>query len=133
MKRRLLPLLTAAIAAAHPMGNFSVNHFTRLDVSPKGVDVTYVLDLAEIPTYQLFKEWKVDPKSPGLDERAGEQARGRRQRGARQGAAPQTDNRYTERPATVSSRIAAATRSVLGVAGHCLANGDGSCAHPLKS
>src|ERR1700677_1365744 len=74
MKRRILPLLTAAIAMAHPMGNFSVNHYTRLDVSTKGVDVTYVLDLAEIPTYQLFKEWKVDAKSPELDEKAAAQA-----------------------------------------------------------
>ena len=75
MKRRILPLLFAAIAAAHPMGNFSVSHFTRLEVSAKGVDVTYVLDLAEIPTYQLFKDWGVDAKSPGFKEKAAEQAR----------------------------------------------------------
>jgi ABC-type nickel/cobalt efflux system permease component RcnA len=77
MKRRILPLLFAAVLTAHPMGNFSVSHYTRLDVSPKAVDVTYVVDLAEIPTYQLFKEWKLDPKSPqpALDEKAAEQSR----------------------------------------------------------
>src|SRR5580704_2508266 len=77
MKRRILPLLFAAVLTAHPMGNFSVSHYTRLDVSPKTVDVTYVLDLAEIPTYQLFKEWKLDPKSPqpALDEKAAGQSR----------------------------------------------------------
>ncbi len=58
------------------MGNFSVSHFTRLQVSGKGVDVTYVLDLAEVPTYQLLKEWKLDAKSPQaeLDGKAAEQA-----------------------------------------------------------
>src|SRR5580658_9796887 len=74
MKRRILPLLTAAIAVAHPMGNFSVNHYTRLDVSANGVDVTYVLDLAEIPTYQLFKAWKIDANSPALNEKTAAQA-----------------------------------------------------------
>ena len=46
------------------MGNFSVSHYTRLDVSRKGVDVTYVLDLAETPTYQLLRDWKLDARSP---------------------------------------------------------------------
>src|SRR5215467_1965161 len=77
MNRRILFLSCACVLFAHPMGNFSVSHYTRLDVSPKGVDVAYVLDLAEIPTYQLFKEWKLDAKSPQavLDERAAVQVR----------------------------------------------------------
>ncbi len=77
MKSGFLLLVIATLAAAHPMGNFSVNHYTRLNVSAKGVEVTYVLDLAEVPTYQLLKEWKLDAKSPQaeLDQRAAEQAR----------------------------------------------------------
>ena len=59
------------------MGNFSVSHYTRLDVSPKGVEVTYALDLAEVPTYTLLRDWKLDAKSPQaeLESKAAEQAR----------------------------------------------------------
>jgi ABC-type nickel/cobalt efflux system permease component RcnA len=54
----LLALATAAMA--HPMGNFSVNHYSRLHFQPSGVQLTYVLDLAEIPTFQLSDTWKAD-------------------------------------------------------------------------
>jgi nickel/cobalt exporter len=43
------------------MGNFSVSHFTKLDINKKVVKITYVLDLAEIPTYQLMRDWNLDP------------------------------------------------------------------------
>ena len=46
-----LALLPAA-ASAHPLGNFSVNHVTRVSVSSDRVDVRYLLDEAEIPTFQ---------------------------------------------------------------------------------
>ena len=46
-----LTLLPAA-ASAHPLGNFSVNHVTRVSVSTDRVDVRYLLDEAEIPTFQ---------------------------------------------------------------------------------
>jgi ABC-type nickel/cobalt efflux system permease component RcnA len=39
-------------AAAHPLGNFTVNQYTRLDVARADVSVRYVLDMAEIPTFQ---------------------------------------------------------------------------------
>ncbi|HEU5212985.1 MAG TPA: hypothetical protein VFU10_09475 [Gaiellaceae bacterium] len=53
-------LAAAAVAAlalpnaalAHPLGNFTTNHFTRVDVAGDRVYLTYVLDLAEIPTFQ---------------------------------------------------------------------------------
>ena len=42
-----------AAADAHPLGNFSVNHLDRGRRSPSDrVDVRYVLDQAEIPTFQ---------------------------------------------------------------------------------
>jgi nickel/cobalt transporter (NicO) family protein len=47
----VLALLPAA-ASAHPLGNFSVNHLSRVSVSSDRVDVRYVLDEAEIPTFQ---------------------------------------------------------------------------------
>ncbi len=57
-------LALVAALSAHPMGNFSVNHYSRLHLRAGGADLTYTLDLAEIPTFQLLNEWKVDPKDP---------------------------------------------------------------------
>jgi nickel/cobalt exporter len=49
-------LLAAAFGAgeatAHPLGNFSVNHLTKVTVSSDRVEARYVLDQAEIPTFQ---------------------------------------------------------------------------------
>ena len=48
----LLVLIAPAAASAHPLGNFSVNHLARVSVSSDRVDVRYILDEAEIPTFQ---------------------------------------------------------------------------------
>jgi len=48
----LAALVAPAAAAAHPLGNFTVNRFSRVEVSGPRLYVRYVLDLAEIPTYQ---------------------------------------------------------------------------------
>ena len=45
-------LLAPAAAAAHPLGNFTINRFSRVEVSGHRVYVRYVLDMAEIPTFQ---------------------------------------------------------------------------------
>jgi nickel/cobalt exporter len=50
-------LLFAATLGAHPMGNLSINHYARLEPGAKGVNITYVLDLAEIPTFELTQTW----------------------------------------------------------------------------
>jgi nickel/cobalt exporter len=42
-------------ASAHPLGNFTVNRFSRVEVAGPRVYVHYVLDLAEIPTFQAGK------------------------------------------------------------------------------
>jgi ABC-type nickel/cobalt efflux system permease component RcnA len=58
MKRLLLLLVALAAlawpagAVAHPLGNFTVNRFSSIELSGRDVYVHYVLDLAEIPTYQ---------------------------------------------------------------------------------
>ena len=44
--------LGAGTAAAHPLGNFSVNHLSVVRVSDDRVDVRYLLDQAEIPTFR---------------------------------------------------------------------------------
>ena len=61
MKRLLLlslalgALALPAAASAHPLGNFTVNRFSRIEVAGPRVYVRYVLDLAEIPTFQSGK------------------------------------------------------------------------------
>jgi nickel/cobalt transporter (NicO) family protein len=45
-------LAAPAAASAHPLGNFSVNHEALVAISSDRVDITYLLDQAEIPTFQ---------------------------------------------------------------------------------
>jgi hypothetical protein len=45
-------LLPATAASAHPLGNFTVNTADRVVVTADGIEVTHVVDLAEIPTVQ---------------------------------------------------------------------------------
>jgi nickel/cobalt exporter len=54
----LLPVFVAMLAAApaalaHPLGNFTTNRYSELDVSGDRVYVVHVVDLAEVPTFQL--------------------------------------------------------------------------------
>src|SRR5579883_423985 len=75
--RVLLPVfLATGLLCAHPMGNFSVSHYSRIEVSADGASIQYVLDLAEIPTFELLQQWKADAASPQpeLDRHAAQQA-----------------------------------------------------------
>src|SRR6266446_9037611 len=45
-------LIAPAAASAHPLGNFTINRFSRVEVSGHRIYVRYVLDMAEIPTFQ---------------------------------------------------------------------------------
>ncbi|MGH4015459.1 MAG: High-affinity nickel-transporter [Pseudonocardiaceae bacterium] len=45
-------LLGAGSASAHPLGNFTVNHYAGLTIHPDRVEVLAVVDSAEIPTLQ---------------------------------------------------------------------------------
>ena len=60
MKRLVLFLIALAAllppaASAHPLGNFSVNRYSAIQVSGDRIYVHYVLDLAEIPAFQERK------------------------------------------------------------------------------
>jgi len=62
VKRLLLLLLAVAAlvapatAIAHPLGNFTVNRYSELNVSGDRVYVVYVLDMAEIPAFEERNE-----------------------------------------------------------------------------
>lgn len=55
----LLSLCFARGAFAHPMGNFSVNHYSKISLGSDGVTVRYIIDLAEIPAYQEMQQGNV--------------------------------------------------------------------------
>ena len=59
VRRRILAALLAigalgfpAVASAHPLGNFTINHYAALRVGPSEIRLDVVVDLAEIPAFQ---------------------------------------------------------------------------------
>jgi nickel/cobalt transporter (NicO) family protein len=52
----LVALLTQQVdaAQAHPMGNFSINMCSLVVIRATQIDILYVVDMAEIPTFQAF-------------------------------------------------------------------------------
>jgi nickel/cobalt exporter len=56
----LAALVLPTVASAHPLGNFTVNRFSRLEASGPRLYVLYVLDMAEIPTFQAGR---IDPQA----------------------------------------------------------------------
>src|SRR5215470_12167916 len=37
---------------AHPMGNFTINHYSGIRVESGWIEIRYFIDMAEIPTFQ---------------------------------------------------------------------------------
>ena len=52
----------ARTAAAHPMGNFSINHYAKIIPGAETVELDYIIDLAEIPTFQETEANGLVPK-----------------------------------------------------------------------
>jgi len=64
----LLPVLffsfvCGAQASAHPLGNFTINHLARVNASAQKLHVRYILDIAEIPTFQIMHDTAFAPRS----------------------------------------------------------------------
>jgi nickel/cobalt transporter (NicO) family protein len=59
----LICLVLDSIALAHPMGNFSISHYSSLKVEMSGVELLYIIDMAEVPTFQDKPE--LDANSDG--------------------------------------------------------------------
>src|ERR1041385_4068226 len=53
----------ASFALAHPLGNFTINHFTRIEVGNDRVNLHSVIDMAEIPAFQELQ--KIDTDGDG--------------------------------------------------------------------
>src|SRR5689334_2333481 len=47
-------LLVSGSLFAHPLGIFSINRYSRIELSEKPAHVVYVIDIAEIPSVQEF-------------------------------------------------------------------------------
>jgi nickel/cobalt transporter (NicO) family protein len=53
-------LLAPLTAKAHPLGNFTINQYSRIEPAGNRLYVLYVLDLAEIPTFQAKTQVAAD-------------------------------------------------------------------------
>jgi ABC-type nickel/cobalt efflux system permease component RcnA len=53
-------LVFISAASAHPMGNFSVGHYTRIRVDGPWLSIRYRIDLAEIPTVEEMRRIDTD-------------------------------------------------------------------------
>jgi nickel/cobalt exporter len=63
----LLVLALAEMARAHPLGNFTINHFARIEVGDNQVRLRYVVDMAEIPAFQELRQIAANESGPPSD------------------------------------------------------------------
>src|SRR5277367_1619249 len=49
-------LVLAGMAWGHPMGNFSISHYSGITVERGQIRIRYFLDIAEIPTFQEMQQ-----------------------------------------------------------------------------
>ncbi len=76
----LLVAVCAAVAAlfggqpgtalAHPLGNFTVNRYARIEIYGDQVRIAYVVDFAEIPTFQEMDAIDADNNGASPEELA---------------------------------------------------------------
>src|SRR6266567_1068216 len=62
-------MIFADAAIAHPLGNFSVSNYSAIRVGKEAVELRYIIDMAEIPTFQEIQESGIVPKAgdPNLE------------------------------------------------------------------
>src|SRR5258708_37810918 len=48
----LMLAVFASALSAHPLGNFSINQYSRMEAGASEIKIRQVLDMAEIPTFQ---------------------------------------------------------------------------------
>src|SRR5262245_3884107 len=50
------------LGSAHPLGNFSISRYTAIRIEPDALLLRYIIDMAEIPTFQEIQETKLVPR-----------------------------------------------------------------------
>jgi ABC-type nickel/cobalt efflux system permease component RcnA len=75
MRRRILAALLVVLSvcaaqdiAAHPLGNFSISQYSAIHITRNAIELRYLIDLAEIPTFQELQEYGIVAQEgdPGL-------------------------------------------------------------------
>ncbi len=67
-------VLVPAAALAHPLGNFTINHFAAIRVAPDRISLDVVIDRAEIPAFQEQQRLDTDGDGKLSDSELGGQA-----------------------------------------------------------
>src|SRR6266571_966788 len=55
-------LLVPPPVSAHPMGNFSISHYAGIRIERDFVELRYLIDMAEIPTFQEIQQTGIVPR-----------------------------------------------------------------------
>jgi ABC-type nickel/cobalt efflux system permease component RcnA len=61
-------LVVPALAAAHPLGNFTINHYAEVRIEPGRVVLDVVIDQAEIAAFQSRQDFDIDADGSVSDE-----------------------------------------------------------------
>ncbi len=61
----LAGMIFVPVAAAHPLGNFTINHYAGILAGPDSLRVDYVLDMAEIPAFQEIATFDANHNGAG--------------------------------------------------------------------
>jgi ABC-type nickel/cobalt efflux system permease component RcnA len=56
-------LLTPRLSLAHPMGNFSISHYAGIKLAATEIELRYLIDMAEIPTFQELQDSGLTPEA----------------------------------------------------------------------
>ena len=59
----LMLLAFTGSGSAHPLGNFSISQYSALRIGANEIELRYLVDMAEIPTFQEIQENGIEPKT----------------------------------------------------------------------
>ena len=59
----LILLAFTGSGSAHPLGNFSISQYSALRIGGNEIELRYLIDMAEIPTFQEIQENGIVPKT----------------------------------------------------------------------
>jgi ABC-type nickel/cobalt efflux system permease component RcnA len=84
------------------MGNFSINHYARIKIDKKSIEIRYLIDMAEIPTFQEIRQFGITPPA---DDPAGSSYLTRQDQLLKEGISLESDGQSV-RLDTISSQLA---------------------------